>query len=185
MKKVFLTFAALGLAACAQIDITTPPVPVTPNKPASAAGVDVYAGSRRAGNPVPEFRGQTTVEVRSYMSGGGPGQTEVAGAVCQIDGTAFNATVRTPAIIVVPDYGPHSPTLFASCKLGPLSGTKTIRPYNESRRQRNNSYGTVGLGIGHGFDHGIGVGIGLGLVATLGPRGQDRWEYPELATSLR
>lgn len=184
MRLVLFVSLAIGLSACTKLEIDAPPTKVTPNQPARAAGIDVYAGARRAGNPVPQFRGQTTVEVRSFTQGNGPGRTEVAGAICQITGTEYSATVQTPATLIVPDYGPNSPAIFARCTRGQLTGTKTVTAANETQRQRNRRQSSIGVGVGDGFDGG-GVFFSLGLVANLGPRGDDVWAYPDLAVPLR
>ena len=69
MKSHILLVALLALTACAGAEITTPPVMSVPKVPANAVGVDVYAKDRARGNPVPRFRGQKTVQVRTRGKG--------------------------------------------------------------------------------------------------------------------
>jgi hypothetical protein len=57
MKRLSAIATCLFLRACATAEISTPPVMITPNDPAAAVGIDVYARDRSRGNSVPRFRG--------------------------------------------------------------------------------------------------------------------------------
>jgi hypothetical protein len=146
----FTKFAALGvlsatLLGCAQAEITQPPITVTPNVARDAVGLDVYARPRAGGNPVPAFRGQNTVQIRSngQLSDGGRG--EISGVPCTLDSGVYKAAFTTPANLVVPDYGPNSPALFVRCITDTTSGSVTASVVNMTAQQRNASAAGTGL----------------------------------------
>ncbi len=147
MKKLTaaLAFTAL-LGACATADITTPPLTVTPKDVRASIGIDVYGRARAAGNPVPRFRGQETVQVRTNGSRNGEGFGEITGSKCSLDSGLYTASFLTPANVIVPDYGPDSPALFIMCT-APDGRTKsvTVSAINMTSDSRNNSAAGTGL----------------------------------------
>ena len=147
MKK-FMALAAVAtiLAGCETADITQPPIAVIPKDARGAVGIDVYGAARAAGNPVPRFRGQETVAVRTNGSRKDQSFGEIIGSTCQLDSGLYTATFQTPANIVVPDYGPNSPALFVMCT-APDRRTKslTMNAVNLTNQSRNASAAGTGL----------------------------------------
>lgn len=146
VKKIAaLTVLAATLLGCTQAEITQPPISVTPNVARDAVGLDVYARARTAGNPVPAFRGQNTVQIRTNgeLSDGGRG--EISGVPCTLDSGVYKATFTTPANLIVPDYGPNSPALFVRCTTETTSGSVTASVVNMTAQQRNASAAGTGL----------------------------------------
>lgn len=145
MKRLSAVAACLFLGACATAEITTPPVMIKPNDPAAAVGIDVYARDRSRGNPVPRFRGQDTVQIRTFGDTGS-GNGEIAGAACTLDSGLYKASFNTPANVSVPDYGPNSPAIFVRC-LGTQdrSGSVTMQTVNQTNAGRNASAAGAGL----------------------------------------
>ena len=147
MKKIMgICGALVVLAACKTVDITQPPIAVTPNNTRTAVGIDVYGKARAAGNPVPRFRAQKTVPIRTNGSREDESFGEIAGSTCKIVSGLCKASIVTPANIVVPDYGPNSPALFVSCT-APDGRTKTatVNAVNLPSQQRDASAAGTGL----------------------------------------
>lgn len=132
------------LTACTQAEITQPPINITPSGP-GAVGLDVYASARNRGNPVPAFRGQNTVQVRTWGPSSDGGRTELTGVGCSLDSGVYTARFSTPANIIVPDYGPNSPALFIRCTTDSASGSVTANVVNLTAQQRSAS--AVGTGL--------------------------------------
>jgi len=145
--KKFAALAVMGLTllGCAQAEITQPPISVTPNVTRDAVGLDVYARPRAAGNPVPAFRGQNTVQIRAQgkLQDGGFG--ELSGVPCVLDSGVYKATFATPANLIVPDYGPNSPALFVRCTTEATSGSVTASVVNLTAQQRSASAAGTGV----------------------------------------
>ncbi len=149
-RSVYRNFATLAVAfiallGCAMAEIEQPPISVTPKNAASASGLDVYARDRARGNPVPRFRGQSTVTVRTRGNLDGNGNAEIKGVPCVLDTGLYSAQFTTPANIVVPNYGPNSPALFVRCDTGAMAGSVTAPAINLTNQQRN--AGAAGAGI--------------------------------------
>ena len=145
--RKFLSLAVLAgaLLGCAQAEITQPPIIVTPNVASNAVGLDVYARQRSRGNPVPAFRGQNTVQVRTFGPLADGGRGEISGVQCQLDSGVYKAAFTTPANVVVPDYGPNSPALFVRCTTPSTSGSVTSSVVNMTAQQRNASAAGTGI----------------------------------------
>lgn len=143
----FLSLGALAglLLGCAQAEITQPQITVTPNVAANAVGIDVYARQRSRGNPVPAFRGQNTVQIRTIGQLADGGRGEISGVPCLLDSGVHKATFTTPANLIVPDYGPNSPALFVRCTTDTASGSVTSSVVNMTAQQRNASAAGTGL----------------------------------------
>lgn len=144
-KFLILAVLAGTLLGCTQAEITQPPITVTPNIAGNAVGLDVYARQRSRGNPVPAFRGQNTVQIRTWgpLSEGGRG--EISGVQCSLDSGIYKAVFTTPANLIVPDYGPNSPALFVRCTTPDTSGSITSSVVNMTAQQRNASAAGTGL----------------------------------------
>ncbi len=158
------------------MDIETPPVLVTPNNARDAMGIDVYARARAAGNPVPRFRGQDTVEVRAFGNVDGNGSREVSNVQCNVDSGLYKATILTPANVGVPNYGPDSPSIFVRCETGEFSGSATVDSYNITASQRSNSAAGTGL-LGA-------IIIGAVAAAQIDPN-NDEFGYPNIRVTLK
>lgn len=138
-------FALSLLGACSQLDIEKPPISVTPKNQATAVGLDVYGAQRARGNPVPRFRGQDTVSVRTYGNREGDGYGEIGNANCNLDSGLYSANFTTPANIVVPDYGPNSPAIFVKCQSGERTRSVTANAVNQTSQARASSAAGAGL----------------------------------------
>lgn len=171
MKKLVGLVALLALVGCANAEIKTPPVTVKPNDPRGAVGVDVYARARSQGNPVPRFRGQETVQIRTWYKG-----KELSGVPCSVDSGVYTASFHTPANVVVPDYGPNSPALFVRCETDEASGSATVNVVNFTNQQRNQA--AVGTGV-------LGAII-IGAVAAANTNNEtDDFKYPPITLQLK
>lgn len=144
-KFAALTVIAATLVGCTQAEITQPPITVTPNVARDAVGIDVYARPRSAGNPVPAFRGQNTVQIRTQGKLNDGGFGEISGVPCILDSGVYKAAFTTPANLIVPDYGPNSPALFVRCTTDTTSGSITANVLNLTAQQRNASAAGTGL----------------------------------------
>lgn len=144
-KFASLTVVAMALLGCAQAEITQPPISVTPNVARDAVGIDVYARPRSAGNPVPAFRGQNTVQIRTHGQLNDGGFGEISGVPCLLDSGVYKATFTTPANLIVPDYGPNSPAVFVRCTRDATSGSVTANAVNMTAQQRSASAAGTGL----------------------------------------
>ncbi|WP_226782084.1 hypothetical protein [Oceaniglobus trochenteri] len=178
MRRALIALALLSLAACEAADVTTPPIMVTPKNPAGAVGIDVYARDRARGNPVPRFRGQETVNVRTRGQGEtGGGNVEISGVPCMLDAGLYTASFTTPANVVVPDYGPNSPAIFVRCTHPDgRAGSATVSAFNFSSSQRQNA--AIGTGV-------LGaIVIGAVNAANTNPE-TDEFKYPAISVRLK
>lgn len=99
----------------------------------AAAGLAALAGCAQTGLPlgptvmVPagrfnDVQGQAETVVRAFVAGPQNEFREVGGAVCDVETILFSARLVTPARLVLPGFGPQSPTLSVSCAAGDLRG---------------------------------------------------------------
>jgi hypothetical protein len=174
-SKVAL-LSGLILAACSAAEITTPPVQVVPKNAADAVGLDVYAGPRQRGNPVPRFRGQETVVIRASGIAPDGQRKELTGVPCTVDAGVYAARFSTPSNVIVPDYGPNSPAIFVRCTLGKQSGSATINAFNATSQQRMNNAAAGGI---------LGVIIVGAVNAAKEDPTKDEFKYPPLTAQLR
>ena len=177
VNRIVFGFAAFSVfASCTPIEVTTPPVMVTPRVASSAVGIDVYARDRARGNPVPSFRGQEIVSIRASGASSDGSFGEVSGVPCVVDAGVYSASVTTPANIIVPDYGSSSPAIFVRCVTGEKSGSATVSAYNATDQQRRSSaYGTGILGA---------IVIGA-VAASQRDDSVDDFKYPVIAIQLK
>ena len=116
-----------------------------------AEGVDVYAGKRRNGETVPDYRGDQLVEIRSFINQKGKKsshskKTEFAGARCSVNASGFDGNVTTPAKIRVPIYGYQSSELALRCVADGYQPTvQSFRAINKTKSDRLNSAASTGL----------------------------------------
>ena len=175
MKRTLSLLSFLALLGCAGAEISTPPVTVTPKDPRGAVGVDVYAKARAQGNPVPRFRGQETVQIRSFGTTD-KGRSELSGVPCTAETGLYKASFVTPANLIVPDYGPDSPALFVRCVTEGKSGSVTVNAINATAQQRQNA--AIGTGI-------LGAII-IGAVAAANNNPEtDDFKYPPIVVNLK
>ncbi len=169
--------AALCLTACADPEISQPPIPVTPKFPNSANGLDVFAAARASNPRVPAYQGPTRMTVRTRATGDDNRSGPFAGARCTLDNEYYSASFTTPAIIELPNYKQTSPDVTISCTDGTRSATRTAEIINLSARDRQTSAGATG-GL-------IGSLVGAGLNAAMGDLENDTWGYGNVSLFLR
>ena len=175
MKKLMGLAPLVVLMGCAGAEITAPPVSVVPKDKSAAVGIDVYGRARAAGNPVPRFRGQETVQIRTWGQGDN-GRSELTGVPCKLDSGVYEAQFVTPANLVVPDYVPNSPALFVRCETEDQSGSATVNVFNASNEQRKE--GAIGTGV-------LGA-IVIGAVAAAQNNSEtDDFKYPPITVNLK
>lgn len=178
MKKPLALLAiASTMTACSVADIETPPIPITPNDSAASIGIDVYGRARARGNPVPRFRGQNTVTVRTNGKQKDGGFGELVGTPCTVDSGLYKARFQTPANVVVPDYGPNSPALFVRCVYPDgRDASATVNAYNLTAQQRG--AGAAGGGI-------LGAIIVGAVNAAVTDPNKDEFAYPMITLQLK
>lgn len=175
-KITLAIVAGLLVTACSQAEITTPPVQIIPKNAANAVGLDVYAGPRQRGNPVPAFRGQETLPIRTSGIGSDGSRKELSGVACTLDAGVYTANFTTPANVIVPDYGPNSPAIFVRCTHEDQSGSSTVSAFNATTQQRMN--GATGGGI-------LGVIIVGAVTAANVDNDKDEFKYPPIVVQLK
>lgn len=176
-KSLSLLLVGAVLSACTVADIETPPIPITPNDPSASVGIDVYGRARSRGNPVPRFRGQNTVAVRTNGKQGDGGFGELVGTPCSLDSGIYKASFQTPANIVVPDYGPNSPALFVRCvHPDQRAASATVNAFNLTAQQRG--AGAAGGGI-------LGAIIVGAVNAAVTDPNKDEFAYPPITLQLK
>lgn len=168
--------SALALAACAPAEITSPPISVTPKNASDAVGIDVYAGPRRRGNPVPAFRGQETLAIRSSGIASDGQRKEISGVPCSLDAGVYAAKFTTPANLIVPDYGPNSPALFVRCEHQDQSGSVTANAFNATTQQRMSNAAAGGI---------LGVIVIGAVTAAKVDNTKDEFKYPPVTVQMR
>lgn len=168
--------SACALAACAPAEITTPPISVTPKNASNAVGLDVYAGPRRRGNPVPAFRGQETLAIRSSGVASDGQRKEISGIPCTLDAGVYEAKFNTPANLIVPDYGPNSPAIFIRCEYQDQSGSITVNAFNATTQQRMSNAAAGGI---------LGVIVIGAVTAAKVDNAKDEFKYPPVMVQLR
>jgi hypothetical protein len=165
----------LLVTGCAKLEVAS----ITEIKPGpGAVGLDVYAGRRQTGEPVPAFAGEQIVEIRSISPDYTNPETstrEFAGATCEVSASNFTATVVTPAKLRVPIYGQATSPLALQCtKSGFRPKLTTIAVQNVSRSQR------MGMGASGGV-----IGVAAALVAEgMSNPANDEYKYQPIFVEL-
>ena len=94
---------------------------------ACATGVPVERQVVVPGDRFTAVQGETAFFVRSFLTPEGGDRREVVGATCTITSSIYSTEVVTPSRLVVPNFGPQSPELTATCKADDLAGTGGTR----------------------------------------------------------
>lgn len=68
-------------------------------------------------------QGEAELVVRAFTEEPGGERREVRGAVCGVRSILFETRVTAPGRVVVPSFGPQSPTLGVSCQAGGRRGS--------------------------------------------------------------
>ena len=105
-----VTISALGLALAA-----------------CASGVPVDHQVVVPGGRFEAVQGEAGLLVRTFVETPAAERLEVVGATCDIVSSLYSARVVTPSRLVVPNFGPQSPQLTATCRADKLSGSGTTR----------------------------------------------------------
>ena len=103
MRAPVLSALALSLAAC-------------------AGGVPVDHQVVVPGGHFDQVQGEARLTVRTGLDDG----SEVVGATCDVVSSLYTVKLVTPARLVVPNFGPQSPELTATCRAGDLSGAGSV-----------------------------------------------------------
>ena len=98
---------------------------VAPAGPAPE-GVASVRAEPRPGVVAPIARGETTLVVRAVPAGAS-GQ-ELRGAACRAESAYFTADFRSPAQLLMPDFGEAAPVVTVTCRDGAASGTAAATP---------------------------------------------------------
>lgn len=88
---------------------------------ACASGVPIERQVVVPGGRFEAVRGEAALDVRTFVNGAE--RQEVLGADCEIVSSLYTAKVVTPSRLVVPNFGPQSPQLSATCHAGKLAGS--------------------------------------------------------------
>jgi hypothetical protein len=135
----------------------------------------------RPGVAAPVARGEATLLVRAVPAGSS-GQ-ELRGAACRAESGYFTADFRSPALLLMPDFGEAAPVVTVTCRDGPASGTAAAAP----ERAWSGGLGgwpAVGISVGTGDVEGVGVGLGWYGGSVGGTAGAPVVRYRELRVPL-
>lgn len=94
---------------------------------ACAGGVPVERQVTVAGGRFNAVQGEAAFLVRTFLPAEGGERQEVVGARCQLASSLYEAEVVTPSRVVVPNFGPQSPRITATCQAGDLVGSGSTR----------------------------------------------------------
>ena len=94
---------------------------------ACATGVPVERQVVVPGDRFVAVQGEAGLFVRTFLPPEGRDRREVVGADCRIVSSIYTTEVVTPSRLVVPNFGPQSPELVATCRAGDLTGTGRTR----------------------------------------------------------
>lgn len=107
-KPAMLSAVGLMLAAC-------------------AGGVPVERQVVVPGGRFEAVQGEAALLVRTFVEDPAGERQEVTGATCAIVTSLYSASLVTPSRLVVPNFGPQSPEITATCHAAKLAGTGTAR----------------------------------------------------------
>ena len=93
----------------------------------AGTGVPVERQVVVAGDRFSAVQGEAAFFVRTVVPLEGRERGEVVGATCRLVSSLYAAEVVTPSRVVVPNFGPQSPEITATCRSGELSGTGGTR----------------------------------------------------------
>jgi hypothetical protein len=80
-----------------------------------------------AGDRFTAVQGEAAFFIRTFLPDEGGQRREVVGATCRLASSLYSVDVVTPSRVVVPNFGPQSPRITATCRAGALSGTGGTR----------------------------------------------------------
>lgn len=174
MKKLGCGLMVVLLGGCAQgMADLGPPVAVTPTN-GDVSGLDVYGPDRADQPSLPGYRGQSMVQVRTYLDPPGSGNREETPAACSITGgTLFTAEVETPRKIIVPNYGARSVPLSAECDIAGARASGSSVVFNRTKRDIQSAGASNGL---------LGLFVAA-VVAEAVSDENDEYEYAPLVVS--
>ena len=72
-------------------------------------------------------QGEAALIVRSHITDAERGRLEVLGADCRVTSSLYEASLVTPARLVVPNFGPQSPQIDVACRAGELAGQGQVQ----------------------------------------------------------
>jgi hypothetical protein len=102
-------------------------------------------------------RGESELVVRAHVEDAA-GRREIAGARCAVTTGLFETEVVTPARLVVPNFGPQSPTLRIACRAGALEGSaeqRILTRWRDAPGARGPYPGYVGIAVGGHWGGGL------------------------------
>ena len=140
---------------------------------ACAGGVPVDHQVVVPGGRFQAVQGEAALLVRTFLED----RSEVIGATCDVVSSLYAARVVTPSRLVVPNFGPQSPELTATCRAGELTGANTIGIFTRWQ-QVPGAWGYPGGYPGGPWGWGWGGWPGTGL-------GYPVSDYPNLRVTLR
>lgn len=92
-----------------------------------ASGLPVGPDVVVPGGRFQAVQGEADLVVRSFLIDQGGARREVGGASCAVATSLYSARLRTPARLIVPNFGAQSPELAVSCEAGALRGATRQR----------------------------------------------------------
>lgn len=130
MKTTGLLAAAalVALSACTEVQIDTPPVPYTATKDLDALGSSSF-----------------TVSTYKRVDGA---REQIKGLPCSFEGDGFSSTFTSPAVLLSPNMQARTSVATITCTYEGVTKTKTIKPYNETIDQINQTMRPVGIAGG-------------------------------------
>ena len=142
---------------------------------ACAGGVPVDHQVVVSGSRFDAVQGEAGLTVRTFLA---DEQSEVVGARCEVVSSLYAAKLVPPSRLLVPNFGPQSPEIAATCRAGALAGAGTVSIVTRWQQVPGPWWGYPG-GLyrpwgygwyGYGFDYGPGYPVS---------------DYPDLRVILR
>ncbi|MGB1236209.1 MAG: hypothetical protein ACPG5U_10790 [Planktomarina sp.] len=160
--RQFLILAALGLAACGQPAVTTPPVSMTFTSQAAQSGIDTF----------------DLVTIRT-TTGSFTNTRQVVGAQCEVFGTEYSAKFQSPAVLRMPLYRGRTSDARVVCRGNVNGATREGATTLEATNLTAPDNEGITLSVGTG-------GTKIGAVFSIRDRARDRFSYPNnLRVQLR
>ncbi len=116
MKAIGIVSVLFALAGCAG------------GNPLVDDGLPEVQMRNTTGDVVAPARKYLAVPARSFQAGADGTWLEVTGAQCSVTSGVYQATLTTPARLVLPDLGPDAQPITAACSTGTLSGRDQVAP---------------------------------------------------------
>ncbi len=96
--------------------------------------------AQTAGFNATGLEGYQPVEMRTRIKEG----AELSGIACEVQGTGFYATFKTPAIVMIPNYGQRNQDIVTYCR----HNGQTISQIQHSRQRGSFKLSDIASGIG-------------------------------------